>query len=60
MKKLVLAAAFTAAASTAFAGSMAEPVMEPTIMIEEVTETGSSGGYIIPLILVALIAAASA
>jgi len=35
MKKFVLAAALTAAASTAYAGNMSEPMVEPEIIIEE-------------------------
>jgi hypothetical protein len=60
MKKIVLAAAFAGAASTAFAGNMAEPVMEmaPVVVMEEAAGSSSSAGLIIPLILVALIAAA--
>jgi hypothetical protein len=54
MKKFALAAAFAGAGSTAFAGNMAEPVMEET------AGSSSSAGLIIPLILVVLIAAALA
>ena len=58
MKKLVLAAALTGAASTSFAGGMVEPVMEP-VVIE--TKTGSTAaGIVVPLLLLALIAAAAA
>lgn len=62
MKKIVLAAAFAGAASTAFAGNMAEPVMEmaPVVVMEETAGSSSSAGLIVPLILVALIAAAVA
>ncbi|MEL6914322.1 MAG: hypothetical protein AAFP13_07450 [Pseudomonadota bacterium] len=61
MKKLVLAAALTGFASFASAGGMSEPMMEPEIVIETVEETGgSSNALIIPLILIALIAAATA
>jgi hypothetical protein len=57
MKKLVLAAALTAAASTAFAGSMAEPVVEP-VVIEE--DAGSSApGVWVPLLLLVIVAAAA-
>lgn len=56
MKKLVLAAAFAGAASTAFAGGLAEPVMEPEIIVEETSGT-TAGGIVVPLILLALIAA---
>ena len=58
MKKLVLAAALSAAASTAFAGSIAEPIIEAPVIVEEAS--GSSSGILIPLILRALVAAAVA
>ncbi|SLN33837.1 ferrochelatase [Pseudooctadecabacter jejudonensis] len=60
MKKFALAAAFAGAASTAFAGNVAAPIieMEPVVVIEETAGSSSSAGLIIPLILVALIAAA--
>ncbi|MEO0676946.1 MAG: hypothetical protein AAFR53_01725 [Pseudomonadota bacterium] len=60
MKKLVLAAALTGFASFASAGSLEAPVIEPELVIETVEESGSSSGLIIPLILIALIAAAAA
>ncbi|MEO0486808.1 MAG: hypothetical protein AAF092_12960 [Pseudomonadota bacterium] len=63
MKKLVLAAALTGIASFATAGGMSEPVMEAEPVMEEMTEmmneAGSSNGLIIPLIILALIAAAA-
>ncbi|MEX0351044.1 MAG: hypothetical protein AB3N15_16595 [Paracoccaceae bacterium] len=58
MKKLVLAAAFTAAASTAFAGNLEEPVVEPPVIVEETQ--GSSGGIWLPLILLVIAGAAIA
>ena len=57
MKKLVLAAAFTAAASTAFAGSMSEPVMEAPVVVEETAASSSAVGIWVPLLLIAVIAA---
>jgi len=51
MKKLVLAAALTAAASTAFAGAPADPVIEAPVVVEETT--GSSTGVWIPLLILA-------
>jgi hypothetical protein len=58
MKKLALAAALSVAATTAFAGGMAEPVMEPEVVVEE---TGSSnGGLLVPLLLLLVIGAAVA
>ncbi len=59
MKKLVLAAALTAVASTAFAGSMEAPVMEPEIIVEESTGT-SAGGLVVPLLLLLVIGAVAA
>ena len=58
MKKLVLAAALTAAASTAFAGTPAEPVVEAPVIVEEATN--SSAGIVLPLILLAVLIAAVA
>jgi len=55
MKKLVLAAALAAAATTATAGSMEEPVMEMPVIVEE-TNT-SAVGWVVPLLLVAVLAA---
>ena len=58
MKKLVLAAALTAAASTAFAGSLAEPVIEAPVIVEE---TGSSvSGIWLLIALLVLVGAAIA
>jgi len=60
MKKFALAAAFAGAASTAFAGNMAAPVMEmePVVVMEETAASSSSAGLIIPLIIIALVAVA--
>ncbi|PVA07681.1 hypothetical protein [Thalassorhabdomicrobium marinisediminis] len=60
MKKFALAAAFAGTASTAFAGGMVEPVVEmaPVVVMEETAGSSSSAGLIIPLILIALVAAA--
>ncbi|WP_424972206.1 hypothetical protein [Dinoroseobacter sp. S76] len=55
MKKLVLAAVLSAAASTAFAGSMQEPVMEMPVIVEETNS--SAGGIVLPLLLIAVLAA---
>ena len=57
MKKLALAAAISLAASTAFAGGMAEPVMEPEVVVEK---SSTSGGILIPLLLLLVVAAAVA
>ncbi|MDB4197338.1 hypothetical protein N9777_03510 [Ascidiaceihabitans sp.] len=58
MKKLVLAAALTAVATTSFAGSYAEAVIEAPVIVEEAS--GSSNGALLPLLLLALAAAAAA
>ncbi len=63
MKKIALAAAFGVAASTAFAGTIEPPFVEPPIMPIDVVESGTSSsgaGLIVPLILLALVAAALA
>lgn len=57
MKKLALAAAVSLAASTAFAGGMAEPVMEPEVVVEK---SSTSGGVLVPLLLLLVVAAAVA
>ena len=57
MKKLALAAVLTVAASTAFAGGMAEPVMDPAVV--EATTSSSAGGIVVPLLVLLLVAAAA-
>jgi hypothetical protein len=56
MKKLVLAAALTVAASSAFAGGMAAPTMEPEV-VAEAASSSSAGGILVPVMLVAMLAA---
>ena len=60
MKKIALAAlTITAVAATsAFAGGMEEPMMEMAPVIEEAS-TGSAGGMLVPLVLLALLAMAA-
>ncbi len=60
MKKLVLAAALTAVATTASAGSYVEPVMEAPVVVEETNASSSSKAVWIPLVVLAVIAAAIA
>lgn len=57
MKKLVLAAAFSAAATTGFAGSYEAPVMEAPVIVEETEASSSAAGIWIPLLLLAVVAA---
>jgi hypothetical protein len=56
MKKFALAAALTLSASTAFAGGIAEPVMEPQVVAA--ATSSSAGGIIVPLLLLLVLAAA--
>lgn len=56
MKKIALAAALSLAASTAFAGGLAQPVVEPEIVK---AATSSSSGVLVPLLLLVIIAAAA-
>ena len=58
MKKLALAAALSITATTAFAGGMAEPVMEPAPVVEEAS-TSTSAGLVVGLLALVLIAAAA-
>jgi hypothetical protein len=62
MKKTIIAAvAALTMGQAAFAGSLAPSVMEPEVVYTDVQEQASSSsasGLIIPLILIALIAAA--
>ena len=58
MKKIALAAALSVAASSAFAGGVAEPVMEAPVV--EAQTASSAGGIVVPLLLLLVIAAAAA
>ena len=55
-EKIIFTAALIAAASTASAGGMMEPVMEAPVMIEDAT-AGPSLGMLMPLLLLVVIAA---
>jgi hypothetical protein len=58
MKKLVLGAAFALVAATAVAGTVAPPMMEPAILIEQAS--GSSvNQHLLPPILFVLAVATS-
>jgi hypothetical protein len=56
MKKIALAAALSVAASNAFAGGVAEPVMEPEVVAA--ATSSSAAGIIVPLLLLLVVAAA--
>lgn len=58
MKKIALAAALSVAASTAFAGGVAEPTMEPEVV--KASTSSSAGGLVVPLLLLLVVAAAVA
>lgn len=58
MKKLALAAVVSVAATSAFAGGLEEPVVEPVIIEEDTS--GSNASWVIPVVLLALIGAAAA
>jgi hypothetical protein len=60
MKKLVLAAALSAAASTGFAGTLAEPVIEAPVIVEETNASSSAAAVWVPLLILAIVAAAIA
>ncbi|MBZ4689543.1 MAG: hypothetical protein V7668_01700 [Cereibacter changlensis] len=57
MKKLALAAALSVAATSAFAGGMVEPIMEPAVV--EAQTSSSAGGIVVPLLLLLVVAAAA-
>jgi len=58
LKSLILAAGLALASTTAFAGGMAEPVMEPEVVAAKTSS--SAGGIIVPLLLLLVVAAAIA
>lgn len=58
MKKIALAAALSLAATTAYAGGLADPIVEPEIIVQDTSS--SAGGVIIPILLLLLVAAAIA
>lgn len=58
MKKVMLAAAVAALAATAaHAGSLADPIVEPEIIVETATSS-SAAGIIVPLLFLAAVGAA--
>lgn len=56
MKKIALVTALSLAASSAYAGGVAEPVMEPAVIKQDTSS--SAGGIIVPLLLLVMIAVA--
>lgn len=57
MKKFALAAALTLTTSTAFAGGMVQPIIEPAPIVAETTQSSSAGGLVVPLLLLLVVAA---
>ena len=60
MKKLILATVFAAAATTAFAGGMSEPVMEAPVVASTMDQAAGSASTFadVPLALIAIVALA--
>ena len=56
MKKLLLATAFCATASTAFAGSYTDPIVEPTIIIEDAASSASHQ-WLVPVTFILILLA---
>jgi hypothetical protein len=59
MKSIALAAAFSLAATTAFAGSLVEPIVEAPVEEPEASSGGSSGQGYIGFAIVAVLAIAA-
>ncbi|MEJ1997554.1 MAG: hypothetical protein P8X76_05220 [Maritimibacter sp.] len=60
MKKLVLGAAFALAASSAMAGSLADPIVEPEIIVEQAATSSVNQHFLPPLFFVLIVAGAIA
>ena len=64
MKAIYAGAIAATFAMPAFAGGMAEPIVEfvpaPPVVVEETTTSSSAAGIVVPLLLLAIIAAAAA
>jgi tetrahydromethanopterin S-methyltransferase subunit C len=58
MKKLALAAALSLVATGAIAGGVAQPVIDPVVVVEDTSS--SAGGILVPVLALILIAAAVA
>ncbi len=56
MKKIILAVVVSAmTTSSAWAGGLSEPVLEPEVIVQE-SKAGKKGGYVIELALLAVLA----
>lgn len=57
MKNLILAGAISLIATSAFAGALTDPIVEPDVIIEAAT-TSSSQGIIVPIFFLIMLGAA--
>ena len=57
MKKFALAAAFSLAATTAFAGNLSDPIIEDVVIADDTSS--SAGGILVPLLFLIVAAAAA-
>lgn len=49
MKKLVLGIGFALAANAALAGSLADPIVEPTVVVEQAESSSVNHGILVPV-----------
>ncbi len=55
MKKIALAAVLAASASTAFAGALSEPIVEPEVIIEESAASSVSQQWLVPALFLLIL-----
>lgn len=60
MKKIILAATLACYTSTAFAGGMAEAIVQPQPIVVQEATSSSAGGWLVPLLLLVVVGAAIA
>ena len=58
MKKLILGAAFALVASSAVAGSVAPPIMEDTVIVEQTSTSSVDHAFLPPLMFLISVASA--
>lgn len=58
MKKIVLGAAFALVASTALAGSVAPPIIEDAVIVEQTSTSSVSQDFLPPLLFLISVASA--
>ena len=59
MKKIMLTAVFAASASTAQAGALSDPIVEPIVIIQDASSSASHD-WLVPVIFLLLLAASLA